>query len=62
VVVKRVDGDVDIDVHIWARYANSLVLDELADRVRAAARASAESTGASRISRIDVFVDDLRFE
>jgi uncharacterized alkaline shock family protein YloU len=62
VVVGRVAGAFDIEVHVCARYADSLVLSELAARVRSAVRQSVEGLGVGLLRRIDVAFDDLRVE
>lgn len=62
VAVKRADGALDIEVHVCAQYAESLVLADLATRVREAARQSMEAAGVTRVGRIDVIVDDMRVE
>ncbi len=62
VAVGRAAGALDIEVHLCARYADSLVLPELAARVRSAVRQSVESLGAGLLRRIDVAFDDLRVE
>ena len=62
VVVRRTESVLDVQVHICARYADSLVLEELAERVRQATRASAAAAGAGTIGGIDVVFDDLYFE
>jgi hypothetical protein len=62
VVVKRTASGFDVQIYLCAQYASSLVLEDLAERVRVAARTSAASTGASGLGRIDVIFDDLRFE
>ena len=60
VVVGRAAGGLDIEVHLCALYADSLVLPELAARVRSAVRQSVEALGAGPIGRVDVAFDDLR--
>ena len=62
VVVGRAGGALDIEVHVCALYADSLVLPELAARVRSAVRQSVEALGAGPLRRIDVAFDDLRVE
>ena len=62
VVVGRAGGALDIEVHVCALYADSLVLPELAARVRSAVRQSVEALGAGPLGRIDVAFDDLRVE
>ncbi len=62
VAVDRAAGALDIDVHLCALYADSLVLPELAARVRSAVRQSVEGLGAGQLRRIDVAFDDLRVE
>ncbi len=60
VAVGRAAGALDIEVHLCAQYADSLVLPELAARVRSAVRQSVEALGAGPLGRIDVAFDDLR--
>ncbi len=62
VAVGRAAGALDIEVHLCALYADSLVLPELAARVRSAVRQSVEGLGAGLLRRIDVAFDDLRVE
>ncbi len=62
VAVGRAAGDLDIEVHLCALYADSLVLPELAARVRSAVRQSVEGSGPGLLRRIDVAFDDLRVE
>jgi uncharacterized alkaline shock family protein YloU len=62
VVIGRAASALDLEVHLCARYANSLVLVELAARVRSAVRQSVEGLGVGPLRRIDVAVDDLRVE
>jgi hypothetical protein len=62
VVVGRAAGALDVEVHLCALYADSLVLPELAARVRSAVRQSVEARGAGLLRRIDVVFDDLRVE
>src|SRR4029453_13734662 len=59
VVVGRASGALDIEVHLCALYADSLVLPELAARVRSAVRQSVESLGAGPLGRVDIASDDL---
>ena len=60
VVVGRVRGALDIEVHLCALYADSLVLPELAARVRDAVRQSVEALAAGPLGRVDIAFDDLR--
>jgi len=62
VAVSQAAGALDINVHLCALYAHSLVLPELADRVRSAVRQSVEALGVGLPRRIDVAFDDLRVE
>ncbi len=62
VVLGRAVSALDIEVHLCARYADSLVLPELAARVRSAVRQSVEGIGVGPLRRIDVAFDDLRVE
>jgi uncharacterized alkaline shock family protein YloU len=62
VVVKRAEDALAVEVHVCAQYADSLVLDELASRVRQATRQAVEPADATRVSRIDVVIDDMRIE
>ena len=54
VSVQPTTDGLDVEVHVCAPYADTLVLDELATRVREAARHSVEAAGGTRVSRIDV--------
>ena len=60
VVVQQVAGALAVEVRLRARYAPTLVLPALADRVRRAVRAAAQAAGAAPVGRIDVAFDDLR--
>jgi len=60
VSVRKVDGGLDVDVHVCAQYASNLDLNALAARVRAAALQSLQAAGATRVTRIDVVFDDVR--
>jgi len=62
VVVGRTGDTLDIDVHLCALYADSLVLPELAARVRSAVRQAVEALDAGPLRRIDIAFDDLRVE
>jgi len=62
VVVSRVGGALDIQVHVCARYTDSLVLPELAARVRIAVRQSVEALGAGPLALIGVAFDDVCVE
>ena len=62
VIVRTVDGALDVDVHVCAHYASSLDFNELAARIRAASVQALEFTGAARVGRIDVVFDDVRVE
>ncbi len=62
VVIHRAGSALDIEVHVCALYVDSLVLPELAARVRTAVRQSVEALGAGPLGRIDVAFDDLRVE
>jgi hypothetical protein len=57
--VTPVDDGVGIEVHLCALYADTLVLPELAARVRATIRQTAEGTDARPIKHIDVAFDDV---
>jgi uncharacterized alkaline shock family protein YloU len=59
VSVRATADGLDVEVHVCAHYADSLVLDDLAAQIRMAARKSIESSGDVRIARLDVAVDDL---
>ena len=59
VAVGRAAGALDIEVHLCALYADSLVLPQLAARVRSAVRQSVEGLVAGPLQRIDVAFDDL---
>ena len=62
VVLGRTAGALDIEVHLCARYANSLVLAELAARVRSAVGQTVEALGVGPVQRMDIAFDDLRVE
>jgi uncharacterized alkaline shock family protein YloU len=62
VIVRSTHDGLDVEVHVCARYVDALSLDDLAAHVREAARQSIEAAGATRISRIDVAIDDLYVE
>ncbi len=62
VAVHRVNGILDVDVHVIARYTPSTNLQALANRVRRAVAEALEELGAGSIHRIDVTIDDLRNE
>ena len=62
VAVSQAAGALDIEVHLCALYADTLILPELAARVRSAVRQSVEALGAGLLRRIDVAFDDLRVE
>ena len=62
VVIGRIGDTLDIEVHVCALYADSLVLPELAAQVRRAVRQSIASLDAGPLRRIDVAFDDLRVE
>jgi uncharacterized alkaline shock family protein YloU len=62
VLVRKVDGALNVDVHVCARYASSLDFNELASRIRDATAQSLQAAGATRVSRIDVVFDDVRLE
>ncbi len=62
VAVSQAAGALDIEVHLCALYTDTLVLPELAARVRSAVRQSVEALGAGLLRRIDVAFDDLRVE
>jgi uncharacterized alkaline shock family protein YloU len=60
--VSRERDALDIEVHLCALHADSLVLSELAARVRSAVRRSVEALDAGAVRRIDVAFDDLHVE
>jgi hypothetical protein len=60
VSVRKVDGALDVGVHVCAQYATSLDLNELASRIREATLLALETAGATRVSRVDVVFDDVR--
>jgi uncharacterized alkaline shock family protein YloU len=60
VAVGRAAEALNIEVHLCAWYADSLVLPELAAQVRSAVRQSVEALDVGRLRRIDVAFDDLR--
>jgi hypothetical protein len=62
VALGRVAGAFDIEVHLCALYSDSLILPELAARVRSTVRQTVEGLGAGLLQRIDVAFDDLRVE
>jgi uncharacterized alkaline shock family protein YloU len=62
VVVGRAGGALYIEVHICASYADSLVLPELAARVRDAVRQSVEALDAGPLRPVHVAFDDLCLE
>jgi len=62
ILINATDGVVDVEVHVCAQYSNSLVLVDLADRVRSAIRQSVEAARAGKTGRIDVVFDDVRLE
>ena len=47
----------DVEVHLCARYADSLILPELADGVRDAVRQVVEALDAGPLGRVDVAFD-----
>ena len=62
VIVRTIDGALEVDVHVCAQYASSLDLTKLAWSIREATIQSLEVAGATRVSRIDVAFDDVRLE
>ena len=62
VVVRRAAGALDVEVHLIAVYAESVLLPELANRVRSAARQSVAALGVEAECRIDIVIDDLRID
>jgi uncharacterized alkaline shock family protein YloU len=62
VIVRSTADGLDVEVHVCAHYVESLNLDELAARVREAARQSLAAAGGTPVSRIDVAIDDLYVE
>jgi len=60
VIVRRVEGALDVDVHVCAQYASSLDFNRLAARVREATVQSLQAAGATQVNRIDVVFDDVR--
>jgi len=62
VMVGRVGGALVIEVHLCARYTDTLVLPELAARVRIAVRESVEALGARPLGHVDVVFDDVYVE
>jgi hypothetical protein len=62
VIVRATADGLDVEVHICAHYVDSLVMDELAARVREATRHALDAAGATPLSRIDVAIDDLQVE
>src|SRR3954451_10626412 len=57
VVVSRAGGVLDIEVHVGVRYTDTLVLPELAARVRDAVRELIESLGAGPLGPVGVVFD-----
>ncbi len=62
VVLGRAGGGLDIEVHLCVLYADSLVLPELAARVRDAVHQLVEALGAGPLGRVDVVFDDVCLE
>src|SRR3954451_10594731 len=60
VIVSRAGGVLDIEVHVSVRYTDTLVLPELATRVRLAVRQLIESLGAGPLGPVGVVLDELR--
>jgi uncharacterized alkaline shock family protein YloU len=60
-VTPTADGP-NIEIHLCARYDVSLVLTDLAARLRMAIRECVEALGARTPARIDVVFDDVRTE
>jgi uncharacterized alkaline shock family protein YloU len=62
VIVRQTAESLDVEVHVCAQYAASLVLTELAARVRESIRQSVGALGAGTVSQTDVVFDDVRVE
>ncbi len=62
VAVNRAGGSLEVEVHLCALYADSLILPELADRVRYAVRQAVQTLDAGPLGRVDVAFDDLLAE
>lgn len=62
VAISRSGGVLTIELHLVARYARTLVLPKLADRVRRSVRRIVEPLAGEPVGRIDISFDDLDFE
>jgi hypothetical protein len=63
VIVRQTAESLAVEVHVCAQYAASLVLHDLAARVRESIRQSIGAAGVIRtVSRTDVVFDDVRVE
>jgi nitroreductase len=62
VSVRQTTETLDVEVHVCAQYAASLVLTELAALVRESIRQSVGASGAGMVSQTDVVFDDVRVE
>jgi hypothetical protein len=59
VVVNFGDGAVDVEAHVTAQYVDSLVLSDLAARVRQSIGQAVADSGAGRLRRIDIVFEDI---
>ncbi len=59
VVVKQGVDDLELEVHVTAEYARSLVFADLAALVRKTIRQAIEQSGTAASCRIDVVFDDI---
>lgn len=62
VVISRAAGTLDIEVHLVARYARTLVLPKLAEHIRRTVRRIVEPLAGQPAGRIDIMFDDLDVE
>jgi uncharacterized alkaline shock family protein YloU len=62
VIVRQTAESLDVEVHVCAQYAASLMLTELAALVRESIRHSVGASSARTVSQTDVVFDDVRVE
>lgn len=62
VAVRYVNGTLDVDVHVVARFTPSINLQVLANHVRRAVAGAVEELGVGGVIRVNVTIDDLRYE
>jgi uncharacterized alkaline shock family protein YloU len=62
VIVKQTAESLDVEVHVCARYAASLVLTELAALVRESISQCVGASGAGMVRQTNVVIDDVRVE